>query len=222
VWNPRNITGFVLSIDAINHLFFVFHRRRLVSNNDAVVFDVFFLTSLFVFLRCPEVSLGSLCSVGRPTARCPEVGLDFWFLRCPEVELEIWGRKRAKAGPVRRRQKVKIMKKNTRRFFSLFARLGDAENVQKLDWTSGGEVSRGRFRILCVYDFRIPHQVLKALGRSRRKSYCKGGVSRGREERPRRKVCSIREREPDNFIKSALRVIRLQRKSCFNMLVKKV
>ena len=49
VWNPRNITGFVLSIDAINHLFFVFRRRRLVSNNDAVVFDVFFLTSLFVF-----------------------------------------------------------------------------------------------------------------------------------------------------------------------------
>ena len=54
VWNPRNITGFVLSIDAINHLFFVFRRRRLVSNNDAVVFDVFFLTSLFVFLKCPE------------------------------------------------------------------------------------------------------------------------------------------------------------------------
>ena len=57
-WNPRNITGFVLSIDAINHLFFVFRRRRLVSNNGGVVFDVFFLTSLFVFLKCPEVRLG--------------------------------------------------------------------------------------------------------------------------------------------------------------------
>ena len=67
-------------------------------------------------------------------------------------------------------------------------------DVQKLDWTSGGEVSRGWFRILCVYDFRIPHQVRKALGRSRRKSYCKGGVSRGRGERHRRKVCSIRKR----------------------------
>ena len=43
----------MLSIDAINHLFFVFRRRRLVSNNDAVVFDVFFLTSLFVLLKCP-------------------------------------------------------------------------------------------------------------------------------------------------------------------------
>ena len=67
-------------------------------------------------------------------------------------------------------------------------------DVQKLDWTSGGEVSRGWFRILCVYDFRIPHQVRKALWRSRRKSYCKGGVTRGREERHRRKVCSIRKR----------------------------
>ena len=67
-------------------------------------------------------------------------------------------------------------------------------DVQKLDWTSGGEVSRGWFRILCVYDFRIPHQVRKALGRSRRKSHYKGGVSRGREERYRRKVCSIRKR----------------------------
>ena len=67
----------------------LFRRRRLVSNNDAVVFDVFLLTSLFVFLRCPEVLLGSLFLVGRPTARCPEVGLDFWFLRCPEVESEI-------------------------------------------------------------------------------------------------------------------------------------
>ena len=74
--NPRGINGFVLSIDAINHLVFVFRRRRLVSNNDAVVFDVFFLTSLFVFLRCPEVRLGSLFWVGRPTARCPEVGLE--------------------------------------------------------------------------------------------------------------------------------------------------
>ena len=71
-------------------------------------------------------------------------------------------------------------------------------DVQKLDWTSGGEVSRGRFRILCVFDF--PPQVLKALGRSRRKSDYKGGVSRGREERYRRKVCSIRKREPDNSI----------------------
>ena len=77
----------MLSIDATNHLFVVFRRRRLVSNNDAVVFDVFFLTSFFVFLRCPEVRLGSLFLVGRPTARCPEVGLDFWFLRCPEVGL---------------------------------------------------------------------------------------------------------------------------------------
>ena len=41
VWNPKNINGFVLSIDAINHLFFVFRRRRFVSNNGAVVFDVF-------------------------------------------------------------------------------------------------------------------------------------------------------------------------------------
>ena len=67
-------------------------------------------------------------------------------------------------------------------------------DVQKLDWTSGGEVSRGWFRILCVYDFRIPHQVRKALWRSRRKSHYKGGVSRGRGERYRRKVCSIRKR----------------------------
>ena len=82
------MTGFVLSIDAINELFFVFRRRRFVSNNGGVVFDVFFLTSLFVV----EVSRGpfrNLFLVGRPTARCPEVGLDFWFLRCPEVELEI-------------------------------------------------------------------------------------------------------------------------------------
>ena len=41
VWNPRNINGFVLSIDATNELFFVFRRRRFVSNNGAVVFDVF-------------------------------------------------------------------------------------------------------------------------------------------------------------------------------------
>ena len=41
VRNPRNINGFVLSIDAINELFFVFRRRRFVSNNDGVVFDVF-------------------------------------------------------------------------------------------------------------------------------------------------------------------------------------
>ena len=79
----------MLSTDAINHLFFVFRRRRLVSNNDAVVFDAFFLTSVLVFLKCPEVRLGILFLVGRPTARCPEVGLDFLFLRCPEVELEI-------------------------------------------------------------------------------------------------------------------------------------
>ena len=26
-------------------------------------------------------------SVLKPHARCPEVGLDFWFLRCPEVGL---------------------------------------------------------------------------------------------------------------------------------------
>ena len=58
VWNPRNITGFVLSIDAINELFFVFRRRRFVSNNGGVVFDFFCLTSVFVFLKCPEVRLG--------------------------------------------------------------------------------------------------------------------------------------------------------------------
>ena len=77
----------MLSIDAINHLFFVFRRRRLVSNNDAVVFDV-----LNFSVRFFDVSRGpfrNLFLVGRPTARCPEVGLDFWFLRCPEVELEI-------------------------------------------------------------------------------------------------------------------------------------
>ena len=67
-------------------------------------------------------------------------------------------------------------------------------DVQKLDWTSGGEVSRGWFRFLCVYDFRIPHQVRKALWKSRRKSYCKGGVTRGREGRHFLKVCSIRKR----------------------------
>ena len=67
-------------------------------------------------------------------------------------------------------------------------------DVQKLDWTSGGEVSRGWFRFLCVYDFRIPHQVRKTLWKSRRKSYCKGGVTRGREGRHFLKVCSIRER----------------------------
>ena len=66
--------------------------------------------------------------------------------------------------------------------------------VQKLDWTSGGEVSRGRFRFLCVYDFGVLHQVRKALRKSRRESYCKGGVTQGREERHRRKVCSIRKR----------------------------
>ena len=38
--------------------FFVVRRRRLVSNNGAVVFDAFFLTSVFVFLKCPEVRLG--------------------------------------------------------------------------------------------------------------------------------------------------------------------
>ena len=32
-------------------------------------------------------------------------------------------------------------------------------DVQKLDWTSGGEVSRGRFRFLCVYDVRVPVRV---------------------------------------------------------------
>ena len=48
----------MLSIDAINHLFFVFRRRRFVSNDGGVVFDVFFLTSVFVFLKCPEVRLG--------------------------------------------------------------------------------------------------------------------------------------------------------------------
>ena len=67
-------------------------------------------------------------------------------------------------------------------------------DVQKLDWTSGGEVSRGRFRFLCVYDFGVLHQVRKALRKNRRESYCKGGVTRGREERHRRKVCSIRKR----------------------------
>ena len=78
----------MLFIDAINHLFFVFRRRRFVSNNGGVVFDFFFNFSVRLF----EVSRGpfrNLFLVGRPTARCPEVGLDFWFLRCPEVELEI-------------------------------------------------------------------------------------------------------------------------------------
>ena len=67
-------------------------------------------------------------------------------------------------------------------------------DVQKLDWTSGGEVSRGRFRFLCVYDFGVLHQVRKALRKSRRESYCKGGVTRGREGRHFLKVCSIRKR----------------------------
>ena len=58
VRNPRNINGFVLSIDAINQLFFVFRRRRFVSNNGAVVFNVSFVTSVLVFLKCPEVRLG--------------------------------------------------------------------------------------------------------------------------------------------------------------------
>ena len=45
----------MLSINAINELCFVFRRRRFVSNNDAVVFDVFFLN--FV-VRVFEVSRG--------------------------------------------------------------------------------------------------------------------------------------------------------------------
>ena len=65
--------------------------------------------------------------VGRLTARCPEVGLDFWFF---EVS----------------RGRIRNL---------IF-------DVQKLDWTSGGEVSRGWFRFVCVYDFCIPHQVRKA------------------------------------------------------------
>ena len=36
--------------------------------------------------------------------------------------------------------------------------------VQRLDWTSGGEVSRGRFRFLCVYDVRVPVEFDRAEG----------------------------------------------------------
>ena len=64
---------------------------------DGVLFRTMAPSSSMFFLnfsvRFFEVSRGpfrNLFLVGRPTARCPEVGLDFWFLRCPEVELEIW------------------------------------------------------------------------------------------------------------------------------------
>ena len=64
---------------------------------DGVLFRTMAPSSSMFFLnfsvRVFEVSRGpfrNLFLVGRPTARCPEVGLDFWFLRCPEVELEIW------------------------------------------------------------------------------------------------------------------------------------
>ena len=132
--------------------------------------------------------------------------------------------------------------------------------MQKLDWTSGGEVSRGRISIptfmcsefrhfvepldsfvllfpLLVFTTRrvdrfstfsasprraynekkrrviffhyfdcsricevtpLAGRVRKDRRISRRKSYYKGGVSRGRGERHRREVCSIRKREPDN------------------------
>ena len=63
---------------------------------DGVLFRTMAPSSSMFFLnfsvRFFEVSRGpfrNLFLVGRPTARCPEVGLDFWFLRCPEVELEI-------------------------------------------------------------------------------------------------------------------------------------
>ena len=87
-----------------------------------------------------EVSRGpfrNLFLVGRPTARCPEVGLDFWSLRCPEVELEIRGRKRAKAGPVRRRQKVKIMKKNHTSFFFHYLLVSATPKMSKIDLPCG-------------------------------------------------------------------------------------
>ena len=50
----------------------------------------FFLNFVVRFFEVSRGPFRNLFLVGRPTARCPEVGLDFWFLRCPEVELEIW------------------------------------------------------------------------------------------------------------------------------------
>ena len=146
--------------------------------------------------------------------------------------------------------------------FSIILTFCRRRKCRELDWTSGGEVSRGRIRVatfrcpefalvlfksifveplesfvlLCVrlvfktrrvdrfstfsasprraynekkrrviffhyFDCSRICEVTPLAGRvrkdrriSRRKSYCKGGVSRGREERHRRKVCSIRKR----------------------------
>ena len=50
----------------------------------------FFLNFVVCFFEVSRGQFRNVVLVGRPTARCPEVGLDFWFLRCPEVELQIW------------------------------------------------------------------------------------------------------------------------------------
>ena len=90
VWNPRNITGFVLSIDAINELFFCFSSTAFCFEQWRRRLRCFFRNFSARFFEVSRGPFRNLFLVGRPTARCPEVGLDFWFLRCPEVELEIW------------------------------------------------------------------------------------------------------------------------------------
>ena len=118
----------MLSIDAIDELFFVFRRRRFVSNNDAVVFDVLFLNFVVRFF---EVSRGPFRNFVFGWTSDGEVSRGWFRLLVFEVS----------------RGRIRNL---------IF-------DVQKLDRTSGGEVSRGRFRFVCVYDFRIPHQVRKAL-----------------------------------------------------------
>ena len=117
----------MLSIDAMNQLIFVFRRRRLVSNNGAVVFDIFFN---FV-VRFFEVSRGPFRNFVFGWTSDGEVSRGWFRLLVFEVS----------------RGRIRNL---------IF-------DVQKLDWTSGGEVSRGWFRFLCVYDFRILHQVRKTL-----------------------------------------------------------
>ena len=116
---------------------FLFFVDGVLFRTMAPSSSMFFLNFSVSFFEVSRGPFRNLFLVGRPTARCPEVGLDFWSLRCPEVELEIRGRKRAKAGPVRRRQKVKIMKKNHTSFFFHYMLVSAMPKMSKIGLPCG-------------------------------------------------------------------------------------
>ena len=84
---PKEYQWFCAFYPCNQRVVFLFFVDGVLFRTMAPSSSMFLLNFSARFFEVSRGPFRNLFLVGRPTARCPEVGLDFLFLRCPDVEL---------------------------------------------------------------------------------------------------------------------------------------